>query len=113
MVTSIKVERSVNGVRIVSGYTSLTGSRSVQHLSKLLPPHIQDPAPSTYLYLAQTAPTPQEALQLYESAIQLLQAKVNALQDGMNEEGETKEELMKECITAFVAMIEIWMSDLW
>lgn len=25
----------------------------------------------------------------------------------------TKEELMKECITALVAMIEIWMSDLW
>jgi len=80
----------------------------------LLPPHIQDPAPSTYLYLAQTAPTPQEALQLYESAIKLLEGKTSA-QDKMQEQVEevTKEELMKECITAIVAMIEIWMSDLW
>lgn len=89
-------------------------SLSLQHLAGLLPPHIKDPAPSTYLYLAQTAPTPQEALQLYESAIKLLENKV-AAKDGMDEQVEeaTKEELMKECITAIVAMIEIWMSDLW
>jgi chromosome condensin MukBEF ATPase and DNA-binding subunit MukB len=85
-------------------------------LTGLLPPHVQDPAPSTYLYLAQTALTPQEALQLYESAIKLLEIKIEGFpQDRMVEQVEdaTKEELMKECITAIVAMIEIWMSDLW
>ena len=53
-------------------------------------------------------------MQLYESAIKLLEGKISA-QDTMQEQVEevTKEELMKECITAIVAMIEIWMSDLW
>lgn len=90
-------------------------------MTGLLPPHVQDPAPSTYLYLAQTAPTPQEALQLYESAIKLLESKIETFSlpgSGMEEDANadvdvTKEELMKECITALVAMIEIWMSDLW
>jgi hypothetical protein len=33
--------------------------------------------------------------------------------EGEGEMAETKAEVVKECITAIVAMIEIWMSDLW
>lgn len=89
-----------------------------QLLQRLLPPHIESPAPSTYLYLAQTAPTPQDALQQYEAAVKLLESKLAGLRNGMvitedNILEETEEEVAKECVAAYVAMIEIWMSDLW
>ncbi|KAJ9121486.1 hypothetical protein QFC22_002102 [Naganishia vaughanmartiniae] len=79
---------------------------------------------SPYLYLAQTALSPQEALQHYESALQVLQRRLEGMtvvsgvgggDDGMSgaaEEEETEQEVKKECVMAFVAMVEIWMSDL-
>ncbi|KAG7529392.1 hypothetical protein FFLO_05707 [Filobasidium floriforme] len=123
---ALDIEPANREAKEILGIAEIEGGdveKGREHLTGLLPPHVQDPAPSTYLYLAQTAPTPQEALQLYESAIKLLESKIEAFStrgSGMEEEDAdadvdvdvTKEELMKECITALVAMIEIWMSDL-
>ncbi|KAJ9095968.1 hypothetical protein QFC21_005330 [Naganishia friedmannii] len=83
---------------------------------------------SPYLYLAQTALSPQEALQHYESALQVLQRRLESMTSGAtaaatgNEgmsgiaqeqgEEETEQEVRKECVMALVAMVEIWMSDL-
>lgn len=69
---------------------------------------------SPYLYLAQTALSPQEALQHYESALQVLQRRLEGMQGvAQEDEEETEQEVRKECVMAFVAMVEIWMSDLW
>lgn len=75
-----------------------------QHLLRLFPPHAGPPAgPSPYLYLAQVAEDPQEALGYYSTAVAMIE-NLGAAAD---------EEDKKMAITALVAMIEIWMSDLW
>lgn len=84
-----------------------------QHLLQLFPPHTSEAptSPSPYLYLAQTAGDPQEALGYYTTAVAMVE---NALGKGKGraEEGPEEEELRKMAVTALVAMIEIWMSDL-
>lgn len=88
---------------------------------KLLPPHVAE-APedaSPYLYLAQSAPEPQEALGYYTTAVAMLEkslkerdAKGKGKVMGGSEELFEAEE-REQAVTALVAMIEIWMSDLW
>ncbi len=114
---------------------------STQLLLQLIPPHNSAPSASTYLYLAQTADSPQEALLMYEAAVKLLEYELAAsaasasvipssgpqhatVQEAGKEDeemedlikGEELEEMednRKTCVTALIAMIEIWMSDLW
>lgn len=88
-----------------------------QHLLHLFPPHTTESpsSPSPYLYLAQCAPDPQEALGYYSTAAALLEKEIatqftNGQMAGASEEGEG---MKKMAVTALVAMIEIWMSDLW
>lgn len=70
----------------------------------LFPPHAEAPlSPSPYLYLAQVAEDPQEALGYYSTAVAMIE----------NLGASADEEDKKMAITALVAMIEIWMSDLW
>jgi hypothetical protein len=57
--------------------------------------------------------TPREALASYESALTILQGRLDALARGEAVEEDTEEEIKKECVNVFVAMVEIWMSDLW
>jgi hypothetical protein len=68
--------------------------------------------------LAQSAENPQEALGYYTTAVAILEktlkerdnkGKGKALEIGDGDEAEEKE----MAVTALVAMIEIWMSDLW
>jgi len=91
-----------------------------QHLLQLLPPHTTEAptSPSIYLYLAQSANDPQEALGYYTTAVAILEktlkerdakGKGKASESGDGNEAEERE----MAVTALVAMIEIWMSDLW
>jgi hypothetical protein len=68
--------------------------------------------------LAQSANDPQEALGYYTTAVAILEktlkerdvkGKGKALESGDGDEAEERE----MAVTALVAMIEIWMSDLW
>jgi hypothetical protein len=68
--------------------------------------------------LAQSANDPQEALGYYTTAVAILEktlkerdakGKGKALESGDEDEAEERE----MAVTALVAMIEIWMSDLW
>ncbi|KAK4687697.1 hypothetical protein P7C73_g2426, partial [Tremellales sp. Uapishka_1] len=82
-----------------------------EHLLKLLPPHTTEPPahPSPYLYLAQTAATPQEALGYYSTATAMIEQK---FAKGKGREEVQDDEEKKMAVTALVAMIEIWMTDL-
>lgn len=68
--------------------------------------------------MAQSANDPQEALGYYTTAVAILEktlkerdakGKGKALEGGDVDEAEERE----MAVTALVAMIEIWMSDLW
>lgn len=85
----------------------------------MLPPHTTEAPedPAIYLYLAQSAEAPEEALGYYTTAVAILE---KALKDrdakGKSKvvgEGEVDSEERSQATTALVAMIEIWMSDLW
>lgn len=92
-----------------------------QHLLQLLPPHVPEAPqnPSPYLYLAQSAADPQEALGYYTTAIAMLEKSLKERDaKGKNkaaspESVEEQDEERDMAVTAIVAMIEIWMSDLW
>lgn len=97
---------------------------NAQHLLQLFPPHTSEsPAhASPYLYLAQCALDPQEALGYYSTAASMLENKLNAMgrdkgkgKSMVTDEVEVDEgeDERKMAVTALVAMIEIWMSDLW
>jgi hypothetical protein len=49
----------------------------------------------------------------YESSVKILETSLvgNGVNGGMNEEEEKT--MKKDCVRALIAMIEIWMSDLW
>ncbi|WWC63992.1 uncharacterized protein I303_106598 [Kwoniella dejecticola CBS 10117] len=95
--------------------------RGREHLLQLFPPHAAEPPshPSPYLYLAQSASEPQEALGYYSTATAMIEKRI-AEQDRKGKgrqanDGEEEEEIDEErqmAVTALVAMIEIWMSDL-
>lgn len=80
-----------------------------QHLLMLLPPHAPAPpsTPSPFLYLAQSAEDPHEALGYYSTAAAMIE---QGLGSGT---GLTPDEARSMAVRCLVAMIEIWMSDLW
>ncbi|WVQ93176.1 hypothetical protein IAU59_000240 [Kwoniella sp. CBS 9459] len=115
--------------RELAGVAELEGGDDEQgraHLLQLLPPHVPEPPshPSPYLYLAQTAQDPQEALGYYSTATAMLEQRIaekNRKGKGKQETGdlegreegeEEEDEEVRMAVTALVAMIEIWMSDL-
>jgi len=70
------------------------------------------------LYLAQSAENPQEALGYYTTAVAILEKSLkerDAKGKGKALEGRDGDEAeeIDMAVTALVAMIEIWMSDLW
>src|SRR3954454_7838354 len=71
------------------------------------------PTPSPYLYLAQTASSAHEALMYYETAVNLFSSTLTAIAAGSAANGQDVEGMKKDYVTALIAMIEIWMSDLW
>lgn len=77
----------------------------------LFPPHTEaaPSSPSPYLYLAQTAGEPQEALGYYSTASAMIENRLSGKAVAVEQEDEER----KMAVTALVAMIEIWMSDLW
>ncbi|WVR09032.1 hypothetical protein IAU60_006092 [Kwoniella sp. DSM 27419] len=94
-----------------------------EHLLRLFPPHAAEPPahPSPYLYLAQTASEPQEALGYYSTGTAMLEKSLAEKdrkgkgKQAVGADGEEEEEVDEEramAVTALVAMIEIWMSDL-
>ncbi|OCF35611.1 hypothetical protein I317_05245 [Kwoniella heveanensis CBS 569] len=114
--------------RELAGVAELEGGDDEQgraHLLQLLPPHVPEPPshPSPYLYLAQTAQDPQEALGYYSTATAMLEQRI-AVKDRKGKgkqqgdaadaglELEEEDEEVRMAVTALVAMIEIWMSDL-
>lgn len=89
---------------------------NIQHLLQLFPPHAPQPTtPSPYLYLAQTAQEPQEALGYYSAATAMVENELgkSGKQRANPEEQAEADEYRKMAVTAIVAMVEIWMSDLW
>ncbi|GMK57142.1 hypothetical protein CspeluHIS016_0309820 [Cutaneotrichosporon spelunceum] len=102
--------------RELSGVAELEGGdveRGRAHLLRLFPPHAptNPDSPSPYLYLAQTADGPEEALGYYSTATAMIENRLN--DKGKGRAGENDEdELRKMALTAIIAMIEIWMSDL-
>lgn len=100
--------------------TFLATADTLQHLLQLLPPHASEApqTPSPYLYLAQSANDPQEALGYYTTAVALLEKSLKerdakGKSRAMSDAEEDAEEEKEMAVTAIVAMIEIWMSDLW
>ncbi|WWC73063.1 uncharacterized protein I206_107028 [Kwoniella pini CBS 10737] len=93
--------------------------RGREHLLQLFPPHASEAPshPSPYLYLAQSASEPREALGYYSTATAMIEKRI-AEQDRKGkgkQEDDEQEEINEEkqmAVTALVAMIEIWMSDL-
>ncbi|ORY28805.1 hypothetical protein BCR39DRAFT_565306 [Naematelia encephala] len=83
-----------------------------QYLLQLFPPHTSatPSQPSPYLYLAQSAEDPTEALKYYTLAVELIESKLSSDKSKNGPSGE--EELRQQAVDALVAMIEIWMSDL-
>ncbi|WVO15441.1 hypothetical protein L204_103099 [Cryptococcus depauperatus] len=90
-----------------------------QYLLELFPPHssLAPSHASPYLYLAQSAENPREALGYYSTATAMLEKNI----DGRDRKGKAKQEgerrdeedeERKSAVNALVAMIEIWMSDL-
>ncbi|WRT69109.1 uncharacterized protein IL334_006093 [Kwoniella shivajii] len=97
--------------------------RGREHLLHLLPPHVTEPPshPSPYLYLAQSASEPQEALGYYSTATAMLEQRIaekdrkgkgRQIAPQAEEDEEEVDEERQMAVTALVAMIEIWMSDL-
>ncbi|WWC91173.1 uncharacterized protein L201_006114 [Kwoniella dendrophila CBS 6074] len=95
--------------------------RGREHLLKLFPPNVpESPShPSPYLYLAQCAKEAQEALGYYSTATAMLEKSIadkdrkgKGKQDSIADEPEDFDEERQMAVTALVAMIEIWMSDL-
>lgn len=90
-----------------------------QHLLHLFPPHTPSPPshPSPYLYLAQTASDPHEALGYYSTAAAMIENALKGQSASTGGEGQEEGEGVSETkamgVRALVAMIEIWMSDLW
>ncbi|CAK9779955.1 hypothetical protein CC85DRAFT_287636 [Cutaneotrichosporon oleaginosum] len=111
---ALELEPANPEARELAGVAELEGGdvdRGREHLLRLFPPHApaNPDTPSPYLYLAQTAEGPEEALGYYSTAT----AMIENLLKGKGRAGEIDEtELRKMAITAIVAMIEIWMSDL-
>ncbi|WWD21239.1 hypothetical protein CI109_105723 [Kwoniella shandongensis] len=122
---ALEVEPSNLEARELLGVAELEGGdvdSGREHLLHLLPPHTSEPPshPSPYLYLAQCAQDPQEALGYYTTATAILERRIaenerkgkgKAVVDITGEE-EGGEEERQMAVTALVAMIEIWMSDL-
>lgn len=84
----------------------------------LFPPHAEQPTtPSPYLYLAQTALDPTEALGYYSTATAMIENELGSKANGKHrmsvEQQAEAEEYAKMAVTAIVAMVEIWMSDMW
>jgi tetratricopeptide (TPR) repeat protein len=69
---------------------------------------LPNPAPSIYLYLAQLAETPQEALQHFGTAYTLLSSRLD------NAAGSSEEaELRRSASRALIGMTELYLTDLW
>lgn len=85
----------------------------------------EDPSPAPFLYLAQLS-DPAESLLHFQSALQLLQAKLASLQaarqaqsagDGadmdMDEDDEDESEIRRSASRALVGMTELYLTDFW
>lgn len=90
-----------------------------QVFSTLIPPSQTAPTPpsaSAYLYLAQlTDDDPNKALELYRNALNLMSSQLKGKTPASNEfKGpEMEEHTKKTAVRTIIAMVEIWMSDLW
>lgn len=124
---ALEVEPTHAEAKELLGIAELEGGdaeRGRECLIQLLPPHAPEaPAhPSPYLYLAQSAENPQEALGYYTTAAAMLEKIISAEEEEAREkgkqvsEGEEFEDAVGEerkmAVNALLAMIEIWMSDL-
>ncbi|TXT13703.1 hypothetical protein VHUM_01070 [Vanrija humicola] len=92
------------------------GDKGREHLLRLFPPHTAEPpaSPSPYLYLAQSAAEPQEALGYYSTAAAMIENRLSGKGKGRAEDQDPAEveEERRMAVTSLIAMIEIWMSDL-
>ncbi|KAL1411139.1 hypothetical protein Q8F55_002089 [Vanrija albida] len=91
------------------------GDKGREHLLRLFPPHTAEPpaSPSPYLYLAQSAAEPQEALGYYSTAAAMIENLQAGKGKGRAERDAAElEEERRIAVTSLIAMIEIWMSDL-
>lgn len=125
---AVEVEPTHAEAKELLGIAELEGGdaeRGREYLIQLLPPHVPEAPthPSPYLYLAQSAENPQEALGYYTTAAAMLEKIIKV--DEANARGKGKQALgveeaeddvaeeRKMAVNALLAMIEIWMSDLW
>ncbi|KIR52584.1 hypothetical protein I315_04828 [Cryptococcus gattii Ru294] len=124
---ALEVEPTHAEAKELLGIAELEGGdaeRGREYLIQLLPPHVPEAPthPSPYLYLAQSAENPQEALGYYTTAAAMLEKIIKV--DEANARGKGKQALgveeaeddvaeeRKMAVNALLAMIEIWMSDL-
>ncbi|KAF7797097.1 hypothetical protein EIP86_008289 [Pleurotus ostreatoroseus] len=81
----------------------------------LIPPNPDAPSPppaSAYLYLAQLSDEdPQQALQYYQSAVDLMVGQLKGKERAVDPSGITDDEsqLKQNIVRALIAMVEIWM----
>ncbi|ORX39345.1 hypothetical protein BD324DRAFT_326330 [Kockovaella imperatae] len=112
--------REVLGVAELEGGDEELGR---SHLLQLFPPHTDEPphTPSPYLYLAQTANDPREALGYYSTAAAMTERALAGLSSqkgkgriskGQDDQEEEVAAAKAMAVTALIAMVEIWMSDL-
>jgi hypothetical protein len=66
------------------------------------------PAPSIFLYLAQLAESPQEALQCFANAYKILSGQLET-----NTAEEAEPELRRSASRALIGMTELYLTDLW
>ncbi|KIJ54713.1 hypothetical protein M422DRAFT_240793 [Sphaerobolus stellatus SS14] len=74
------------------------------------PPSI--PSSNAHLNLAQLSDEPKEALQHYQCAVDTLLGQLKGREKAVGEDTEQEAEIRAKAVSAIVAMIEIWMSDL-
>ena len=88
----------------------------MQIFLSLIPPSARapkTPPPTAYLYLAQLSEDdPAGSLELYKTGLDIVIERLKHIESSSNE-GTLKLELQKMAIRTIIAMVEIWMSDLW
>lgn len=87
-----------------------------QTFESLIPPSPSAPIPpssSAHLNLAQLSDNSREALHHYQAAVDILLPQLKGKVRASGNNIDVEDDVKAKAVSALVAMVEIWMSDLW